>query len=316
MQNKRNVLIISDGDDMAGVNFAIKKAFDKFSDRYILRQVRGTDNYIKYPHDITWWGSNELVNRLYDSADLIHISEYPWALLGGSAPKIWKLVPKPTVIHQHGTPFRNNPRQFLDIAKREHSTQIVSTVDLLVDDSLEWLPNPVDIEMMLAIRLQNYKNDGIIRLGQAPTNRQEKHTAEYIAVAKELGVDYLVVESQTWETTLKEKARTDIWFDQLTYGYGNNAIEAAGMGIPVVGGFANDVHKQRYVDLVGELPFVEATVGTLREVFRRLIEDRDFRLSESDRIHSIVRDLHGEASVVKRLEAIYDRTINEFEILH
>lgn len=306
---------------MAGVNYAIKKAFDKYSDRYQLRQVRGTDNYIKYPHDITWMGNNSFVNRLYDESDLIHISEYPWALDGGSAPKIWNKVRKPTVVHQHGTPFRADPRKFSDLARRDGFTQIVSTVDLtLLDPNVEWLPNPVDIEMMQQIRLQYKVNDGIIRFGQAPTNQAIKNTKEYVHAVRSLKdeypVDYLVIEKQTWDTTLREKARCDIWFDQLTFGYGNNGIEAGAMGMPVVGGFCEPAHEEALVAAVGEVPFVRARSDNLAARLRELAHDSAYRAREGARAFAYMQRVHGERSVVAALEKIYDRTINEFEAKH
>jgi glycosyltransferase involved in cell wall biosynthesis len=314
----RNVLIISDGDDMAGVNFQIKLAFDKHSTKYRLRQVRGTDNYIHYPADLAWMGNNTLVNDLYHKADLIHISEYPWALDGGAAPKIWEKVKKPTVIHQHGTPFRNNPKTFLDIARKEGYTQIVSTVDLLVDDSLTWVPNPVDIDKMRAIRRENYERlqpvdlPRRIIIGHGPTNRAIKNTAEYLTAVKDIGTDYLIIEGLPWNQALREKARCDIWYDQLTFGYGNNGIEAGSMGIPVVGGFSDQSNREKYISLVGLPPIVEATPDTLTSVLRQLVEDEEYRKAESDRILGTVQRVHGQAAVVERLEAIYDKTIEEF----
>lgn len=314
---KRNVLIITDGDDMAGVGYGLKKAFDTYSTKYQLRQVRGTNNYIDYPVDITWPGRNTFVNELYNEADLIHISEYPWALDGANAPRIWEQVPKPTVVHQHGTPFRNNPANFLRLARQGRFTQIVSTIDLLVDPSLQWLPNPVDIEVMQQIRKERYPNDGIIRLGQAPTNQGIKNTKEYVHAALDLqkryGIEYLVIEKQKWVDCLAEKARTDIWFDQLTYGYGSNAIEAGAMGIPLVGGFTSPQDEQRLVDQVGGLPFVPATVDTLPAVLDRLVRDADYRNAKGRQAYLYMSSVHSEPVVVAKLEGIYDRTINEFE---
>lgn len=310
--SQRNVLIVSDGDDMAGVNHGIKVAFDKHSDRYRVRQVRGTNNYIDYPVDIEWMGNNTLVNQLYDEADIVHIAEYPWALDGSSAPKIWNKVRKPTVIHQHGTPFRENPQKFLDIAAREGYTQIVSTVDLLVDDSLTWVPNPVDIDHMQALRNQYYVSSMPLLVGHGPTNRAIKNTSEFLAAVKELGTDYLIIEGQKWATTLREKARCDIWYDQLTFGYGNNGIEAGAMGIPTVGGFADPAHRARYVAQTGGVWFTEATPETLGSVLADLVRNPDERHDAGSRTLAAVRSLHGDKAVVERLESIYDKTIEEF----
>lgn len=316
---KRNVLIVSDGDDMAGVNYGLKAAFDRHSDRYKLRQVRGTDNYIGYPVDIVWWGNNTLVNSLYGQSELVHISEYPWALDGGVAPKIWDKVPKPTVVHQHGTPFRNNPGSFLNQAKQKRFKQIVSTIDLLIDPSLTWLPNPVNMERMKQIRNEEYPYDGIIRIGQAPTNRSIKQTAEFVAACEKIKdrlgkkFDYFVIENRPWEETLRLKARCDIWFDQLTFGYGSNGIEAGAMGLPVVGGFSDPKVEQRLIAEVGGTPTVAATTETLDRVLNHLVDNVDARAEAASRAYDYMLRVHSEDMVVRRLEEIYDRTIDEFE---
>jgi hypothetical protein len=290
---------------MAGVGYRLKVAFDKYSDRYRIRQARGEDSYIKYPYDIAWMGNNTLVNQLYDEADIIHISEYPW-IINNSMPKIWNPAKKPTVIHQHGTPFRSDPKKFLKIAKDNGYEQIVSTVDLLYDDSLTWIPNPVDIDMMLSIRKDNYVDDGIVRLGHAPTNRSIKNTAEFLA-AIPAGADTVLIESQPWATTLREKARCDIWYDQLTFGYGNNGIEAGAMGIPIVGGFSDATVGQKIVDEVGFLPITPATVRTLSDVLRILSTDAESRERFGQLALRFMQDVHSEPVVVRRLEAVYDR---------
>lgn len=308
----RNVLIVSDGDDMAGVNHAIKVAFDKHSDKYRLRQVRGTNNYIDYPVDITWMGNNVIVNELYDKADLVHISEYPWALSG--TPRIWNPVRKPTVIHQHGTPFRSNPKKFLDIAAQEGYTQIVSTVDLLVDESLIWVPNPVDIDHMQSIRRERYVATEKVIIGHGPTNRAIKNTAEFLAAVESIpDIDYVLVEGLKWKDALREKARCDIWYDQLTFGYGNNGIEAGAMGIPTVGGFADPAHRSRYVEHAGDPWFREANPETLGRVLGDLVRSDEQRRDAADRAFEAVSRLHSQQAVVLRLESIYDKTIEEFK---
>lgn len=298
---------------MAGVGYRLKAAFDKFSTRYKVRSVRGTNNYIDYPSDITWMGNNILVNRLYDEADIIHISEYPWALDGGSAPKIWNKVDKPTVIHQHGTPFRNNPKQFLSIAKNSGYAQIVSTVDLLVDDSLVWIPNPVDVDMMKKIRKEHYPKDGIFRVGQAPTNPSIKNTSNYVHAAKAIketdeDFDYFVLSNLKWVDTLMHKAKCDLWFDQLTFGYGNNGIEAMAMGIPVMGNFMDKSNFERIKDETGmDVPLIWTEKDDIERLIRWFKNDRDGLRRMANLAKAYINEVHEESKVVERLEAVYDR---------
>ena len=297
---------------MAGVGYRLKAAFDKFSTRYKVRAVRGTNNYIDYPGDLTWMGNNELVNHLYDRADIIHIAEYPW-IIQNSTPKIWRPVRKPTVIHQHGTPFRNNPKMFLDIARREGYQQIVSTVDLLVDDSLVWIPNPVDVDDMRDIRRKNYPKDGVFRVGQAPTNRSIKNTSDYIAAAERIKADrrkfdYFVLEKLKWVDTLRYKAQCDLWFDQLTFGYGNNGIEAMAMGIPVMGNFSDPSNFGKIKDLTGlDIPMIWTQPESI-EYYIRWFMDRSEDLRRMANLSKKYIDaVHEESKVVERLEAVYDR---------
>jgi glycosyltransferase involved in cell wall biosynthesis len=321
MTDKKLVLLVSDGDDMAGVNYSLMEAINRFSTKYRARQVRGTNNYIDYPVDITWMGRNTEVNALYQEASLIHISEYPWALDGGSAPKIWDKVPKPTVIHQHGQPFRNNASRFLELARISSYTQLVSTVDLLAyGEPLIWLPNPVDVDRMQEIRRQHYPNDGKIRLGQAPTNRSVKNTDVFIAACKDLqelhDIDYYVIEKQKWSDTLRLKAQCDIWFDQLSLGYGNNGIEAMAMGIPCVGGYSNREDRDRLVDITNRVPFTDCTPDDARYVLESLVRDTEYRREAGARALSFVSQYHSYPSVARRIEMIYDQTIERFKETH
>lgn len=308
----RQVLLLSGGQDLAGVNYRIKVAFDKFSKKYSCRQAVSSETYIEYPKDILWMGRNSEVNAIYDKADLVHITENPNTLTQ-STPKIWSPVPKPTVLHQHGTTFRSNPATYLAIAKANRWTQIVSTIDLTINDEVEWVPNPVDIPMMAKIRERWYEDTGGIRLMHAPTNRTEKHTAIFVAngirmAAEDDTTKWEVVENQSWEYALGRKATADIWYDQLTYGYGNNGIEAMAMGIPVIGGFAD---KKNYAKL-GDIPFFPADRDTLGDVMRLLAASPAMRSEYSAKGMAYVYKHHDEEVVVRKLEAIYDRTIGDF----
>ena len=55
------------------------------------------------------------------------------------------------------------------------------------------------------------------------------------------------------------KAQADILFDQVILGYGNNAIEAMGMGIPVIAGVQDDNVRRAMLDRWGSLPWYDAT---------------------------------------------------------
>lgn len=311
---KRNILIISHDIDLAGVNYGIKQAFDRYSDRYAVRQVVGAESYIKYPYDLMWMGNNTEVNDLYAKADLVHMTEHPYSLTSFT-PKIWETRPMPTVLHQHGTTFRVNPRHYLDYARDAGWTQIVSTIDLKVDDSLEWVPNPVDFARLSGMRRKKVQNspNGKILVSHAPTNRAEKHTSVFLAnmiriAAENPDIAYDVIEGQSWEVTLGRKLHADLFYDQLTYGYGNNAIESMAMGIPTIGGFANPA-------LLAQLPypgFYQSSPGELGNDLRTFLDSLQMRKTWGELGQEYVQRVHDEPVVVKQLESIYDRTIERF----
>lgn len=309
----RNVLIISHDIDLAGVNYRLKAAFDKFSTKYKLRQVVGAESYIKYPYDILWMGNNEFVNKLYDDADLVHMAEHPRTLFD-FAPKIWNPRRTPTVLHQHGTTFRTNMQYYTRLCEAEGWTQIASTIDLAVP-SVEWVPNPVDIGMMTKIRLQYLdRAGGMVHVAHAPTNRAEKHTnlfeANMIRLAAENPrVSYDIIEGNCWTDTLARKATANLFYDQLNYGYGNNAIESMAMGIPTIGGFANE---QLYWSLP-DAGFYQATPANLGDTLREFVLSPALREHWGARGLDYVKRVHEESVVVKQIERIYDETIERFK---
>lgn len=308
----KNVLILSHDADLAGVNYRIKVAFDKYSTRYRVRQVVGKLNYIEYPYDIMWMGNNELVNNLYQEAQIVHLTENEKTLTD-FVPRIWNPVEKPTVLHQHGTTFRWNPKHYTRLCAQLGWRLVVSTIDLDVAGVDAWIPNPVDLGAMADLRRQHYPADGRIRLGHAPTNRTEKDTSVFEANAIRLAaerkdVDFDIIEGRPWTECLTRKARTDIWYDQMTYGYGNNGIEAMAMGIPTLGGFADERHAARLAkrhEPVGICPVTKDTLGTW---MRWLVESPDMRKEWGEDALDYVTRVHAEQRIVKLWEEIYDRT--------
>jgi glycosyltransferase involved in cell wall biosynthesis len=65
--------------------------------------------------------------------------------------------------------------------------------------------------------------------------------------------------------------------DQLRLGYGNSAIEAWCMGIPVVAGVEDLKVRQTMLQSWGGLPFYEANVSDLYERLAELITNSDLR---------------------------------------
>ena len=107
---------------------------------------------------------------------------------------------------------------------------------------MKWLPAPYYASELAAIREANKRqDDGKIRVVQTPTNRDIKSTSKLELAIKKLQRDGVPVELVIGEKmpnakALDLKATADIFFDQVQLGYGCSAIEAWGMGLPVIAG--------------------------------------------------------------------------------
>lgn len=300
------VLIVSNGESMAGIGYWIKQAFDRFSTDVTVREIRDADNYIHYPADVHQPSTTQ-VRELYDEADLIHLMEYPWAL----AKWIPEQLSKSAIVHQHGTPYRYSSESL-----RTGLPQIVSTPDLILYGDETWLPNPVSVPDMKTIRKANYVKSDTIRLGHFPTFRDIKNSDDYergaVSLRETNGIDYLLGMGLTHERTLQEKARCDILYDQLTLGYGYNGVEAGAMGLAVVGGFADTTIRDRFHDLTGgDSPLVEATVDSLHDVLEKLVVDKKRMISAQKKAHAFVKKFHDYPVAVKRLTQIWKKAYDE-----
>src|SRR5690606_30034247 len=72
--------------------------------------------------------------------------------------------------------------------------------------------------------------------------------------------DPVLIERRSWAECLAIKGTCDVLFDPVILGYGNNAIEAGGMGIPVIAGPAPST-LARMRDTLGTLPFLGTGEG-------------------------------------------------------
>lgn len=284
------VLYLSQGIDTGGQGARLKKAFDRHTD-WEFRSACARQTYIGYPTDMSY----QRAQREMASFDVIHTRD--------------SFVEPCHVIHYHGSRFRNNPRPYLREQKRRGLVGLVSTLDLYViaPDRLEWSPSPYDLEWLATFRQP--LDDEVLRIAHCPTNRQAKSTEAFLAavarVKKKRPVKLLMAEGVDWMTCLRLKGTADVYFDQTAYSYGNNSIEAWGMGIPVIAGAQPDTlaeMKNRF----GDLPFFEATEDTIYAALMAMTKP-DVRGEYAARGLEHVRRFHDDAKVVARLQEIYSQ---------
>ena len=297
--------------DTAGVGGRYKAAADR-TGRLRIRSVHRTAHSFRYPGDIRWTSNLATIRRLYDAADVIHLNNgvYPYE-------KLDRGQRKPGVLHHHGTPFRTHPGVGLRDARRLRLQGAVSTLDLteIAPDALTWLPIAYDLNELAEIRLRHRREpDGRVLIASAPSMRTWKSTdlleqAVAELQAEGLPVDLDVIEDVTNAECLERKARADIYFDQVLLGYGCNAIEAWGMGIPVVAGAQPSTLDLMRREFDGVLPFYTATEATIADALRDLVKSESLRAEWALIGMEHARRFHDELPALERLADLYMKAI-------
>lgn len=298
------VFSLTNGADTAGIGGRLAKAFKRHGGRdWALRSMVATydTTYIKYPQDVPW--SQPQLERLYDSADVVHIHSTLFAHDAYDAGQ-----GKPTVLMHHGLktgqPDRPDFFEMVQMARAIGAVQVGSTLDLSIyQPEVAWLPAPYDLGQLRAIRAASPPRDpDIIRIVHAPTNRRIKGTEAFIDLVSELRVkghrvEYSTAENRTWADALTLYATADIAYDQPTLGYGCFAIECWAMGIPVVAGVADPKVCNGMVAEWGALPFSEDLAALVGSV--------EARKEYADMGTQHVERYHADAKVVERAKDIY-----------
>lgn len=264
-----------------------------------LRTEPTRSNWLQYPIHTPWSDAAALAAQ----ADVIHANN------SFKAARLLGALDKPLVLHHHGTLFRNKTQAVLAAQRELKAVGIASTLDLwlLAPDELEWLPAPYDLDWLASLRKP--ANDGVLRIGHAPTSRAYKSTDAFLRAVEKLGADIpielVLIEREPWERCLEIKGTCDVFYDQVALGYGSNSIEAWGMGIPVIAGGADDTLAEMEARF-GSLPFVLADEGSIYEALVKLTDPAE-RTKWSHRGLDHVQQWHDEKPAVEQLKKIYQR---------
>jgi hypothetical protein len=300
MSSLSQVLILSAGEDTAGVGIALKQAFDRWAPEWSARAVRRSSNYIRYPADLEW--SDETlgeIRELYRAANVLHVMERPEILaeLGPTSAKI--------VVQHLGSYYRNDPIGVSEACQAIGATEVAGGLDLMLQPHLRFLPLP-------AAEVRAYRKarrSRVVRIAHAPTNRAVKQTDAIIAAVKRLArrhrISFDLIEGQPWKKCLARKSQADIYVDETRLGYGLNAMECWSMGIPVISGIADPALRERMIAEFGALPFYETTEATLEQSIEALVTDPVLRREYAERGRNHVTTVHSPQAVIHKTVELY-----------
>lgn len=299
------VLITNEGEDTGGVAIAIQRAFARYAPGWDVRAMRGHNNYIDYPQNYEW--DADLFGELWDWADIVHTMENIHNLIAFRNPP-----GKPIVLHHHGVIYRNNAVELNGIVKAHNLVSIGSTLDLTTYGT-RWMPNPIDVVWMQAIRHQYRPPAGRpkVRFVHSPTAwRNAKGTDQWKAAVRAAGGEFKLTEKATWAQALADKATGDVHLDQLYHGYGNSGLEAMGMGLPVVSGGFSEI-EELIVKRIGYLPYHPA-MDRVPEAIAEIM-DPATREYVADAGWQYINDYHVQEKVVARLKRIYAEARDRYD---
>lgn len=311
------ILNLSFGQDTGGQQWRLSQAWPQYrpQDRYL--SITRTKTFYPIQHRL----HRGSLSARWNEADVIHLHgdlSYRRRVRGQE---------KPILMNHHGTQFRTRPEYHLEELRKTRAVAVASTVDLhaIAPTEVHWLPQAFDLE-----ELQKYRDpqpdDGVLRIAHAPTNRPIKSTTalvEAVLRLQRLGVrlELDIIEGVSNAECLRRKGKADVFVDQLILGYGNNAVEAWAMGLPVIAGVqperAEPVIRQRIpeetpsrmLELWGGFPFYSATEETLTTA---LLQMRNPAIREqwaaTGKAH--VERFHAASVVVERLSALYQEAID------
>lgn len=212
---------------------------------------------------------------------------------------------KRSVMHYLGTDIRGKSPRELASGKKA-GLEIVGSYD-----ALRWVPEATVIPPGLDVAsIEPAPPSERARpvILHAPSSRRRKGTEHVIAAIESLDADLELVEGLPHEEAFERYRNADIVVDQLSSGwYGLFAIECMALGKPVVTFLRDDGVERTRQALGVDIPIVSATVETLRERLRPLVDDAAERRRLGAASRAYVERVHDVEQVTDRLLEVYAR---------
>lgn len=211
---------------------------------------------------------------------------------------------KPIVCGYHGQDLRN--RGVIEAIDKASKLNVTSELDLLKKHpNIKYLFLPFDTGQIT----HNLEVNEQIKICHSPTNRYFKGSEAIIPVceqiAKEEGIEFILIENISSAESLEMKQNCDILIDQVGnrggWGYGMNSVEALSMGLVCV----TELIPQ-YVEFIPDNPFVNVTADTLYSTLKKLVNNKQLIKKTKQKSRDWVVKYHDLNSTVDTLYNYYE----------
>jgi len=313
------ILNLSLGQDTGGQQMRLQAAWPKYhpEDEYLSVTSTKTFYEIKHRYNLA-----TLTKVQWPNADVVHLNN---DLRYIERFRRLNTRGKAVIVHHHGTMFRTRPDYHLQALKAYRATAIMSTVDLwaMAPEQTTWQPQTYDRRELAKYR--KLHDDDVLKVAHAPTNRAIKGTNALIKAVDRLkaegaSIELDIIERKPNVQCLIRKGQADVYVDQMLLGYGCNAVEAWGMGIPVIAGVDAERcpdtifqsipldTRDRMLQLWGKMPFMESTEEGLYESLSKMLSPT-VRKYWADRGYAHFLRFHEASTSTSALRAIYEKAL-------
>jgi glycosyltransferase involved in cell wall biosynthesis len=292
--NKVNILFVSTGDN-GGASYWQADAINKYTDHQA-RSIRIAQSYIGYPYDILNPSAPEIM-KWGEWADVIHIRD-------GAPICLDRLKDKQRLITFTGMSYRKKAAVIIPHYRKLGYTVCVSTADLLAYYPTSppiWIPNPREL-------MERDEPFSEFTVCHAPTYRERKGTEAVIEACKLAKVCLELLERKTYYEVMTIKSRCHLLVDQFAYGYGNNAIEAWALGLPVISNGSRKLLPFISERFGGRFPFAQCAENP-KELAALIVKFRDnltFYQGWANTGREYFLQHHHAPVVAKRLAKLYE----------
>lgn len=286
------ILIIGSYDN-GGASWWLSDAINKYT-KHEARSIRLRQSYINYPFDIVA-PTTATLNRMVAWADVIHARDKisPHLDLRGKA----------KVITFTGKRYRDKAQRLVPAMRSKGWLVTVSTPNLpsfYPKKPPIWLPNPRE-EMVAGKKHKRFT------VCHAPTYRYRKGTETIIEALDGFSAALELIENTSYTDCIRRKAKCHVLLDQFRFGYGNNAIEAWALGMPVISGADDKIHKI-ITEPCGFSPYIRVKENKeeIRDTVRRLASDDKFYMTWAERGREYFYRFHHAPVVAKQAIKLYE----------